>query len=191
MVVHCLNGCKVGRLQNRTKWRHVDSILSHLVRQLKHDKSRFTITADLLGSPLPGGTTIPGHILATRKIPDLVLIDDEEKTIHILELTSCFDRTSNIDGARARKRVRYACLAPDINNSENVWSATLDTLEICSLGSIRRDTRSVLTRFFGSRKTQKLCRKLAKIAISASYFIFNARTTAEFHQEALIELQPD
>ena len=188
-MVHCLNNCPKSLKQGRYNWPH-DSILSHIVRQLKHDETNLTIAVDLPSSPVPGGSTIPPHILVTKHRPDLVLIDNEKKKIHILELTSCFDRTSNIDGARSRKRTRYASLVRGINSSENEWTATLDTLEICSLGSIRKDTRETLTKWVGRRKAQKLCRKLAKIAIAASYFIFNARSTTEFHQESLIELRP-
>lgn len=185
---HCLQHCPVATNQDRTKWRH-DSVLLHVVKQLKRDKHPAQLYADLPGHALnDNGDTIPPHILATRQRPDLVLVNNQDRTVRLIELTCPAD--TNIDKARAFKNKRDKHLEIDINNSPHQWTAEYHTFEVTSSGQVRRDSRQVLRSLF-SRKTNRVCKKLARIALHASYFIFHARVSREWCSPHSFELDPD
>ena len=73
------------------------------------------------------------------------------------------------------------------------WTvATLDCIEVCSLGSIGPVTKSVLqTLYPGKSVYRRLSQNLAKIAISTSYSVFLARSTQEWGDVPLIDIDVD
>jgi hypothetical protein len=188
-LMHALQNCPFALNQERYTWRH-DSVLNHIVKQLREDKYPRKIAADLPGLGVNGTReTVYPDILSTGKRPDLTLRDDESHHFHMIELTCPGD--TGIDAARQRKRVRDLCLEADISGNDTEWEAKYETIEVTASGQVRRDTRSVLNRLFGARKTQKVCKKLAKIALSTSHYIFHARSSRDWCSPPLFELCPD
>ena len=179
---HVLNGCDVALNQKRFNLRH-DSILLHIVKQMKASKCKKRIIADLEGYRLPGGHTIPQDIVVTNERPDLVLIDEETGKIELFDLTSCADRDSNIKNARIRKSNKYATLVSDIGDNR----ATFTPFEVCSLGNIADESRKTLRKLFGKSVSRQTFRTLGKIAISCSQLIFNSRRSEEWAAPALFE----
>ena len=57
--------------------------------------------SDLPGCETPGGETITADLCVTNLKPDIVIIDNEKKILHIFELT--IPLTSNIDQRHAEK----------------------------------------------------------------------------------------
>ena len=91
--------------------------------------------------------------------------------------------------ARQRKIVRYTPLVGDISASG--WKVTLTPIQVCALGDIDGDTRKAFSKLFGKGLSRKLCKKLARIAVSASYRIFYRRRDLEWHCPSLIEMAVD
>ena len=184
---HVLSCCHTALDQGRFRFRH-DCILKHVVKQIIACKPNLTVLADLDGHRLPHGGTIPPEFMVTEQVPDIVLIDPLNEDMNILELTSCADREENINNARVLKSNKYAALVADLASDRSV---TLSTFEVCALGNIRADSRAVLAKLFGKKVAKKAYKKLAKIAISASYFIFNSRRNQEWLSPRLFERPVD
>jgi hypothetical protein len=191
-LLHILSNCPYSLRAGKYTWRH-DSILWHIVKQFRATPGfQAKIFADLNGCRTNGGGTIPPEFLATAQKPDLVFVLQLLKLIKIFELTSCADRIENIRKARFRKNNRDGHLASDISEQPNGMKATYACFEICALGSIRDESKAVLTELFPTRKIRrKLLRKLAKIAISCSYVIFSSRRSSEWGDVPLFELDVD
>ena len=134
--------------------------------------------------------TIPQEVIPTEKRPDLVLIDQDSKTIDLYRLTSCADKAENIRMARQRKIIRYTPLVGDICASG--WKATITPIQVCALGDIDSDTQRTFNKTDREKGlSRKLCKKLARIGISASYRIFSRRRDLEWHSPGLIEMTVD
>ena len=187
-MYHCLTNCEPAVKQKRFDYRH-DSILLHIAKQLHASKSKKRVLADVPGYKLQPEGTIPPEVVVTEKRPDLVLIDHESKAMELYELTSCADKAENTRMARQRKIVRYTPLVGDISASG--WKVTLTPIQVCALGDIDGDTRKAFNKLFGKGLSRKLCKKLARIAISASYRIFYRRRDLEWHSPSLIEMTVD
>ena len=158
------------------------------MKQLKADKYQREIAADLPGLGINGtNETISPDILSTGQRPDHTLRDSHNHHLHMVELTCPHDL--GID--KAFKRVRDLHLVADIAENENAWMVAYDTIEVTASGQIRSDTRRVFQKLFGARKTQKLCKKLAKIALNTSHYIFHARSSRDWCSPPLFELDPD
>ena len=63
--------------------------------------TKHTVFSDLPGCEAAGGGTIPADLCVTNLKPDIVIIDNEKKILHIFELT--VPLTSNIDQRHAEK----------------------------------------------------------------------------------------
>ena len=125
----------------------------------------------------------------TNSRPDLVLADVEAKSIELYELTSCADKAENIRKARERKIRRYSRLIVDMEAAG--WNASIIPIQVCALGNIDSDSRATFTKLFGKRGSRKTCKKLARIAIGASYVIFNRRRELEWQAQGYIEMPVD
>ena len=105
---HLLSCCKLSL--DRFKFRH-DSCLAFLVQKLvKTAPKGITITADLNGWRVAGGTVHPDLAL-TGQVPDIVIHDKTSSPhkIVLLELTCPWDTASK--QAESRKTLRYERLA--------------------------------------------------------------------------------
>ena len=83
----------------------------------KNKPLNMSLYADLEGCKVNGGTLPPEVILTTSR-PDLVLIDKScsPHQVIMIELTMTYDRATNIEAARNRKKARYEYLASDIES---------------------------------------------------------------------------
>ena len=117
-------------------------------------------------------TTIPSTILVTPLRPDLVILNNPSKNIHILELTVPTNTTQGIQNARTRKQSKeaYLSLIEDISSCK--WSVTYDTIEIGSLGHYTSDSvnavKNCLTQFHSDSVPLNLKSTALNILISAS-----------------------
>ena len=178
---HALSNCKTALDQGRLTFRH-NSILLHIVKQMRASKkhSGKRIIADLPGFCLPDGGTIPPELVVTNQKPDIVLIEEKTNAIELFELTSCADSKENIKNAQARKKVRYEVLKSELN-------AKLQCFEVCALGNIPSHARETIRYLVGKKAARETFKSLAKIAISASYYIFNRRRDTEWHSPSYFE----
>ena len=185
---HTLTGCPVAvdKPQCRYDLRH-DSILLHIVKQMHASKSQSgkRIIADVTDFKLPDGGTIPPEVIVTNKRPDIVLIDEKTGDCELFELTSCADSMENIKNAQSRKSVRYAPLVGDIKSTG--VEAKVTPFEVCALGNIPAHARQTIRYLVGKKAARETFKSLAKIAVSASYYIFNRRRDKEWHAPPLFE----
>ena len=84
--------------QGRYTYRH-DSILNFIVSKI--DKTKFTVYSDINGYQTTNGGTVPVTMAVTELKPDIVIVNDKEKTVEILELTVPFE--SNIKARNTYK----------------------------------------------------------------------------------------
>ena len=82
-TLHTLNGCKVMLDQGRYTYRH-DIILNYILSKL--DKNLYKVYSDLNGFQTTNGGTIPGTMAVTELKPDIVIVNETDKTVNILEL---------------------------------------------------------------------------------------------------------
>ena len=80
---HILNNCKVALDTNRYTWRH-NCIINYIVTNVD---PKFRIFSDLPGHTAAGGGSIPPELCVTTLKPDIVILNDQAKTIHLFELT--------------------------------------------------------------------------------------------------------
>ena len=133
------------------------------------------IYADLPGHTVTGGT-LPPNIVPTAQRPDIIIINNTKKAVHIIELTSPFE--NNIQKAHDLKMSRYENLQSDI--AQEGYTCYLNCIEIGSRGLVTADNMNRLGKSFkflsGKSSTVKqFSRELSKIAIICSYSIWNAR----------------
>ena len=178
---HALTGCNTAVNQGRFDLRH-DSILLHIVKQMRESKQHTEkrIIADVPGFRLPDGGTVPPELLVTNLRPDIVLIEEKTNAVELFELTSCADSRDNITNAQDRKQRRYRNLKTDLN-------AKLQCFEVCALGNIPSHARNTIRYLVGKKAARDTFKKLAKIAISSSYYIFNRRRDTEWNSPPLFE----
>ena len=179
---HALSSCHVAATEQlRFNLRH-DSILLHIVKQVRASKqhSGKRIIADVPGFQLPDGGTIPPEILMTGMKPDIVLIEEKTNSVELFELTNCADSKENIQGAQNRKHMRYRELKNDLN-------ASLKCFEVCALRNMPKHARETIRYLVGRRAARETFKIPAKIAISASYYIFNRRRDKEWVSPPLFE----
>ena len=107
---------------------------------------------------------------------DLVLLNRNEKTICLLELTCSFE--SNSQAANIRKSLRYSTLKTDLE--ENGYKCFLVPFEVGSRGHIHKSTKSSLFNIFTtiniSAKHNQCMKNMSKISLLSSYTIFHAYT---------------
>ena len=74
---------------------------------------KFTGYSNLPGMEAPGGGTIPPALFVTRMKPDIVIMDDHMKALHIFELT--MPLTRNIDARHREKTDKNASFPRDVH----------------------------------------------------------------------------
>jgi hypothetical protein len=172
---HVLNNCSTFLTQGRYTWRH-NSILATIVNHLKDNFPADTavkLYADIPGWSINGGT-VPPNILPTSQRPDLVIVDNGQKCIHVVELTIPFEM--NIASAHNRKTERYSSLISDINSGE--YKCVLSCIEIGSRGLITKENNNRVRAIFksiGSKAKKNVFNDISKTALMCSYAIWNAR----------------
>ena len=131
---HYLNCCKIMLDTQRYTWRH-NNLINFIVNSVD---TKHTVFSDLPGCEAAGGGTIPADLCVTNLKPDIVIIDNEKKTLHIFELT--VPLTSNIDQRHAEKSQKYAHFLTDITG----YKCTVNCFEVSSTGFISKRNKSTL-----------------------------------------------
>ena len=132
---HYLNCCKVMLDTKRYTWRH-NNIINFIVNSV--DKEKFKVFSDLPGWEAAGGGTIPADLCITNLKPDIVIIDNEKKILHIYELT--VPLTMNIEQRNAEKTQKYSHFTTDITGH----NCTVNCFEESSTGFINKRNKSTL-----------------------------------------------
>ena len=174
---HILNGCPVMLEQQRYTWRH-NSVLSKIHASLLSEiSSSLEIHCDLPGH---SSVTVPPDILPVTEKPDLVIVNRNEKTLYIVELTVCFE--SGFKRAHDYKQTKYEALFFDLE--EAGWTVQYLALEVGSRGVVLKDSNNQLYTLLRSiplnqkwcqKKHRNLIRDMAKTAIVCSYVLFYAK----------------
>ena len=174
---HVLTGCSVALAQGRYTWRH-DSVLQVLVRGLQRDLPPFyKLYADLPGylASVSPPSTIPSNLSSSLSRPDLVLVSDD--SITLFELSVVTNTKHHLSAANSRKEDRYGPLLLDLQRTS--LSVQLITIEVGCLGHFMPETLAGVSRSCNlpKRKVRSLFENAARVAISCSYRIFNARSS--------------
>ena len=161
--------------QGRYTWRH-NTVLNHITNFVLQNKPEdLEVYSDISGLDVNGGT-IPPDVLVTQSRPDLVLLNRNEKTICLLELTCSFER--NAEAANLRKSLRYTTLKNDLEDSG--YKCLLVPFEVGSRGYISRATKSNIFNIFLTMKISAkpfhCVKNMAKLSLLSSYTIFHAYT---------------
>ena len=172
---HLLNCCTVMLKTDRYTWRH-NNLINFIVNNL--DKSRFKVYSDLPGWEAPGGGTIPSQLCVTNLKPDIVIVDEVKKILHIYELT--VPLTMNIDQRHNEKTQKYTPFLTDITN----YTCTLNCFEVSSTGYITPENKSTLTTLHSfmrkDMKKSSFLSNLNSLAWYGSYQLWLTREDKEF-----------
>ena len=169
-TLHILNGCKLMLDQGRYTYRH-DSILYFIVSKI--DKTKFTVYSDINGYQTTNGGTVPVTMAVTELKPDIVIVNDKEKTVEIFELTVPFE--SNIKARNIYKSNKYAHFSRDITSHKT----TVTAFEVGARGYLTVENGKRLKKLCSfcekGTKSKEFLESISKIAITCSYLIYTAR----------------
>ena len=171
---HILNGCKVALETGRFTWRH-NCIVNYIVNSLD---PKFRVFSDLPGHTAPGGGSIPPELYVTALKPDIVILDDHTKKIHIFELTCPGEKY--IETRHIKKSNKYAHFHTDITE----YSCIVNCFEVSSKGFLTKrnhTTLNTLNHFMKPdiKKTQ-FKSNISTISLTASPHIFLCRNEPTF-----------
>ena len=142
------------------------------------DKSKFKVYSDLPGWEAPGGGTIPSQLCVTRLKPDIVIVDEVKKILHIFELT--VPLTVNIDQRHSEKTQKYTPFLTDITN----YTCTLNCFEVSSTGYINPRNKLTLTTLHSflrkDMKKSTFLSNLNSLTWYGSYQLWLSRKDKEF-----------
>ena len=130
------------------------------------------VYSDIPDHTVPGGT-LPPNILITSLKPDIVAVQDNNKSIMIIELTIPFE--PNIRKAHERKEMKYSCLIDDL--IEEGYNTQLYCIEVGSRGLISPDNERHLQSLFqaSKRDIKNLKKDLSRISLLSNYTEWNAQ----------------
>ena len=125
----------------------------------------------------------------TTSWPDLVILDRScsPQQVIMVELTMTFDRLSNIEAARDRKKARYEYLAADIE--ARGYKCVNRPLEVGVRGYIsprNRETLFFIAHMCKVKRPRELIQRIGKTAVLGSYQIYLARKSQEWSPGGLI-----
>ena len=92
----------------RYTWRH-NNLINFIVTNVDNN---FKVYSDLPGWEATGGGTIPPELCVTKLKPDIVIVDNRKKKVHIFELTVLL--TVNIEQRNHEKSLKYAPFTTDM-----------------------------------------------------------------------------
>ena len=172
---HILNCCSTMLNTARYTWRH-NNIINYIVSNV--NKDTYKVYSDLPGWEAPGGGTIPSDLCVTNLKPDIVIVDEPNKTLHIFELT--VPLTTYIDQRNSEKSHKYAPFITDITN----YKCTVNCFEISSTGYISNRNKLTLTNLhsFLRKDLRKsiFMANLNSLAWYGSYQLWLTREDMEF-----------
>ena len=140
--------------------------------------TKFRVYSDLPGHTAPGGGSIPPELCVTTLKPDIVILNDQEKTIHLFELTCPSE--NNIEQRHTEKSNKYAHFTSDIND----YKCRVNAFEVSSKGYLttrNHTTLATLHKFINPTTKLSLFKKnISALSLAASYHIFNCKSDPTF-----------
>ena len=171
---------------DRYLWRH-NSVLQFIYELCVAGNDGNEVFCDLDQS-VPGISTIPTDIVITSQRPDLVIVDREEKSVTLFELSIAFE--ANTDSTHDYKLKRYSHLVADIENVG--FKVFYYAFEVGSRGHISSENVNRLKSFVKKHAPQ--CRMksvkdtISKIALLSSFIIFHSKFEEQWIRPKLITL---
>ena len=167
---HVLNNCKVALDQGKYTWRH-DNILAYIASCL--DPNKYKCFIDIPGYQTVTAGTIPVEHLVTPLRPDIVIIDEKKKSMHIFELTCPLE--PNITKRNSEKSEKYAHFVTDIDQ----FRTKVTCFEVGSRGYVSPDNHDRLKSLHAfckpNTKLKLFKENISALAIYSSYAIFISR----------------
>ena len=168
---HILSCCAPSLEQGRYTFRH-DNVLNYVSNCL--DRQKFKCFLDLDGQRTQAGGTMPSSLVVTVKKPDIVIVDQKSKSVHIFELT--VPGELRLDTAHRLKTESYSHFVTDIKTH----TVTVIPFEVgAHTGHINNENKKRLHdlhRFCTKDiKLKKFKENISAITILSSYYIFNCR----------------
>ena len=171
---HVLNGCKVALDTDRYTWRH-NCVVSYIVNSVD---PKYKVYSDLPGHTAPGGGSIPPELCVTAQKPDIVILDNHKKSIHLYELTCPGEK--HIESRHTEKSNKYAHFITDITQ----YKCSVDCFEVSSKGflsSRNHSTLNTLHKFMKSgTTTSQFKSNISSISLTASHHLFLCRNDPTF-----------
>ena len=183
-LAHITNMCTVALNQGRFSWRH-DSVLLQITKIVKSLATRGTEVFSDLPDFQINGTTIPADVMVSAgegSKPDLVILNREQRTVALLELTCSLPGSAN--KAHIRKVNSYTQLAIDLE--ERGYKVFLVPFEVLSSGHITNTCKISIQNTlqqFHIRVKNSLFVDLAKIALLCTMSVFYA-----YHEKEWVSL---
>ena len=178
---HILNGCKSSLENGKYLWRH-NNIVNYILENI--DTEKFTVFSDIPGFEAPGGGTIPPQICITSKKPDIVILDEAKKKIHIYEHTCPL--TENIEKRHKEKSDKYATFLTDCTG----YQCSLTCFEVSSKGYLNTRNHTHLNELYSfSKKTTKRStfkENISSLAVYGSYQLWLMRSEPGFVAPAFL-----
>ena len=166
---HILNGCKVALETGRYTWRH-NCIVNYIVKLVD---PKFTVFSDLPGHTAPGGGSIPPELCVTAQKPDIVIMDNHKKSIHLFELTCPGEK--HIENRQTEKSNKYAHFISDITE----YSCSVECFEMSSRGFVEtrnHTTLNTLHKYIKPGTTlSQFKSNISALSLTASHHIFLCR----------------
>ena len=163
----------INTVQTGVTWRH-DTLLKYFVSSV--DTEKFRVFSDIQSHQAAGGGSIPPEICVTNLGPDIDVINVENNTVNLLELTCPSEQ--NIDIRHKQKFLKYDHSLRDIPQS------TLTCFKISSKGYISPRNHTSLNfihKFL--KKNIKLTtfkKNISALNIYTSYHIWLCRSDPAF-----------
>ena len=158
----------------RFTWRH-NCIINYIVNAIDE---KYTLYSDLPGHTAPGGGSIPPELCVTAERPDIVIIDNHKKSIHLFELTCPAER--NIETRHTEKSNKYAHFTTDITE----LSCKVNCFEVSTKGFINsrnHSTLNTLHKFVKPSITKSQFKSnISALSLTASYHIFLCKNEPTF-----------
>ena len=171
---HILSNCKVALDTDRYTWRH-NCVINYIVTNVD---PKFRVFSDLPGHTASGGGSIPPELCVTTLKPDIVILNDQAKSIHLFELTCPSEK--NIEERHTEKSNKYAHFTTDITD----YKCKVEAFEVSSKGfltSRNHTTLATLHKFINpSIKLSLFKKNISALSLTASYHIFNCKTEPVF-----------
>ena len=140
---------------------------------------KYTVYSDIPGMEAPGGGTLPPNICITNLKPDIVIVDEEAKEVHIYELT-CPSGPANIEKRHLEKTQKYSTFLTDCTG----YNSFVVCFEVSSKGFLTTRNHSHLNslhRFLKpSLKRSTFKENVSALTVYGSYQIWLSRAEAVF-----------
>ena len=155
--------------------RHYNKCHDEFLKNVNQDKKEHIPSTASSSVDLQDKYSFPQHIAQTDFQPDIIVWDDECKSVTMIELTIPFDTI--MQEAADRKKEKYRSLVT--SNKKKGYSVTVITIEVVSRGLPHEQGFNKLRQHLGLGKktTRGLMISMSKQAIQGSHTIWKSRNT--------------